>query len=97
MTPGTCQHGWLGLGAASCVGGWGSGSTDSREARMLPENACNGKDQTGQTSCRTEEEGAAGLTVNIGGSRGCLTDANAMETDRFPFVLLLSVAKLPLS
>lgn len=63
---------------------------------MLPENACNGKDQTGQISCRTEEEeeGATGLTVNIRGSRGCFTDANAMETDRFPFVLLLSVAKL---
>ncbi|XP_058026294.1 zyxin isoform X1 [Ahaetulla prasina] len=51
---------------------------------MLPENACNGKDQAGQTNCRTEEEeeGATGLTVDIGGSRGCLTDASAMETDR---------------
>lgn len=56
---------------------------------MLPENTCDGKDQE-------EEEGATRLPMDIGGSRGCLTDANAMETDRFPFVLLLSVAKLPL-
>ncbi|KAM6469234.1 zyxin isoform 2-T2 [Liasis olivaceus] len=48
---------------------------------MLPENACDRKDQAGRTSCRPEEE-ATGLSVDAGGSRGCLADDTAMETDR---------------